>query len=177
MTCAIIASISSTSSSRPVAHVVGHVLDAEAHAGERGAQIVADRADHRGTIVDEGAQPALHQIEGVRGTADLGRPVERADRRRWIAAQLLGRACEAVDRLDQPPREQPAERRHQRQADHEPQQYAPLPAVGERLGRGLHDRPAAIGHLQCSHEIALDERRRRQTEQPARRRADRDRWA
>jgi hypothetical protein len=53
---------------------VGHIFHAETQARERRAQIVADRAHHRGAIIHKGAQAVAHLVEGIGRAADLGGP-------------------------------------------------------------------------------------------------------
>ncbi len=158
---AIIASIWSMSAAILVRGSSGDVLDAEAQAGQRRAQVVGDGADHGGAVLDVAAQPLLHVVEGAAGDADL---------RRALAAPAAARAgsrpsrsaasAKAAIGAGEPPGEQIGDRRQGQDADSTNQSRIRCCQASSRptpVFRPRPSPPAAVGLLHADLEGAEQE--------------------
>ena len=69
------------------------VLDefgAQPHPGDRRAQVVADRGQHPGAVVDQGRDPFPHPVERLGDGADFFRPALGQRRRGAVQAETFG---------------------------------------------------------------------------------------
>jgi hypothetical protein len=62
---------------------------AEAQRGERGPQIVADRAEHPVLLVEQGRDPGVHRVERLDRPLEVARAARLDHRRRFAAAEAL----------------------------------------------------------------------------------------
>ena len=91
---------------------MGLVLDefgAKAHSCDRRAQIVADRGEHFGAVVDQAGDALAHAIERARDRADFLRPAFGQRRGAAVEAETLGGLGEGRQRRGQRARRPQAE--------------------------------------------------------------------
>lgn len=81
--------------------VVVQQLGAQAHPRQGRLQVVRKRREHAGAFVDEGRQPPLHGVEGLRGLAHFRRAVFGQRRARQVFAQRLRRLRQHAQRPHQ----------------------------------------------------------------------------
>ncbi len=126
----------------------------EAQAGQRRAQVVGHRSDHRGSIIDVAPQPLLHVVEGAGGHADLRGAVQLQRGRAGVAAEPFGSLGEGGDGGRHPPREQEGQGRGHHHAGQQPQQHALPPRIQQTRVLCLDDAPTAVAGLQPHPERA-----------------------
>ena len=105
----------------------------------RRLQIVGDRAEHLGALLDVAANARLHHVEGGGRMTHLGWAVLRQRRPVDVAAERGGRSREAVERT----------RRHARDAVGEQAQAKRKHDRVQQPARRTRPRPAEIG-LRCA---------------------------
>ena len=75
-------------------------LELELHPGQRRAQVVADRRQHLGALADVAQDAMAHQVEGMRGLADLERAARPEVADVAALAEAVGGPGELADRAD-----------------------------------------------------------------------------
>ena len=119
-------------------------LELELHAGQRSAQIVADRRQHLGALADMAQDAVAHQVEGVGGLADLQRTSGPEIADVAALAEAVGGAGELADRADLQAQEEDRDRgEHDRAADH-PGEQKPGGGAGDPLPRRDHLQQAGV---------------------------------
>jgi hypothetical protein len=121
-------------------------LDAQTDAGQRRAQVVADRREHARTALHEATDAPAHDVEGMRELAQLRRAPLRHRRRIEVDREALGRAREAGQRRRQHqhrPQGEDGERDQHRGRLH-PGESARKPVIG-RPSMRIEDERLAVG--------------------------------
>jgi hypothetical protein len=126
------------------AQIVGCLLEPQPEPHQRGAQIVRNRADHGGAIVDIAVEPRLHRVERGRGFGDLSRPFQLERRGTRIAPQPLGGGGKGADRLGETVRQRPGEGGDSECRHEQPTQYEPAPRLETLDGRDSDPLPVRL---------------------------------
>ena len=128
------------------AAAMGFVLDefgAQAHPRDRRAQIVADRGEHLGAVVDQPGDALAHAVERARDRADFLRAAFGQRRGGAVEAEALGGLCEGRQRRGQCARRPQAEQgdaddgKQQRHHPGAAEKRRPRP-VRQDIGRNHH---------------------------------------
>ena len=133
-------------------------LGAQAQGRDRRAQIVRDRRQHAGAVLDEALQAGMHAVEGAGRLAHVGRPALGHRRHRLAAAEPLGGGRELRHRPGQAAHHEDHDhgQRHRHDPHRDQRRHGPV-RVGRRQARA-DVQPPAVVELRRDHEVGRQAR-------------------